>query len=63
MTTEERAEREAKVVEAVREWLPEIEPGMAIHIEGIDPDLPTSGGAMFTVRQTRIFTCRRGSDS
>jgi hypothetical protein len=58
-----REEREAKVIAAVREWLPDLEPGMMIHIEALEPSAPQSRGDMFGVRQTRVFTCRRGSDS
>jgi hypothetical protein len=58
-----RAEREEKVLETVREWLPRLErPGSVIQISLADPDDPAvPEGALFTVETTHAFVCRRGS--
>lgn len=57
-----RAEREEKVVEAVREWLPELTaPGVTIQITAADHDDPECpDSVLFTVTKTRAFACRRG---
>lgn len=48
--------REAKVLETVREWLPEVD-GYVIQIKPCDPD--ANDGALFSVTRTRTFVCRR----
>jgi hypothetical protein len=60
---DDRATREAKVLEAVREWLPEVEyGGVTIVITGADPD--AADGALFSVTKVRrAFACRRGGES
>lgn len=59
----DREEREEKVLETVREWLPELTaPGTVIQISVADPDDPERpDGALFSVMRTRAFACRRGS--
>lgn len=58
----DRAAREQKVLDAVREWLPEVVPGTGIQITAADPDDPeVPDGALFTVTKVRAFACRRGS--
>jgi hypothetical protein len=55
-----RAEREEKVIEAVREWLPELAaPGSVIQIAVCNPD--EHDGALFQVTRSPVFVCRRGS--
>lgn len=58
-----RQQREKKVVETVREWLPElVAPGVVIQITAADHDDPECPDeALFTVTKTRAFACRRGS--
>lgn len=58
-----RAEREEKVIEAVRDYLPDVQrgAGVVIHIEACE-DPEQHDGALFTVWQARDrFACRRGS--
>jgi hypothetical protein len=56
-----RQEREEKVVETVREWLPElVASGSAIQITACDPN--KHDGAMFSVSRSPVFACRRGPD-
>lgn len=55
-----RAEREEKVIEAVRGYLPDVKlgSGVVIQIEACDPE--KHDGAIFTVTQARDrFACRR----
>lgn len=55
-----RAESEAKVLETVKEWLPDIgQPGSVIQITSCDPD--QHDGAHFSVVRTPVFVCRRGA--
>jgi len=55
-----RQEREEKVLETVREWLPElVAPGTVIQVTACDPG--EHDGALFSVTKTRAFACRRGS--
>lgn len=55
-----RAEREQKVLETVREWLPElVTPGSVIQITACNP--AEADGSMFSVTKTRAFICRRGN--
>lgn len=59
----DRAAREQKVLETIREWLPSVEPGQpgyVIQIRAADPDDPqTPDGALFSVTRNRVFACRR----
>lgn len=53
-----RAEREGKVLETVKEWLPELTaPGSAIQITACNPD--EHDGALFQVTRSPVFVCRR----
>lgn len=58
-----REEREEKVLETVRDWLPRLKSqGTVIEIRLADPDDPeTPEGAMFSITTNRAFICRRGS--
>lgn len=62
MSAEDRAAREEKVIEQVREWLPELMQG-AIVITALDPT--KFDGAFFSVTrpQAQTFVCRRGGGS
>lgn len=58
--SDDRAAREEKAIEQIREWLPElVVPGSTILIEAIDP--ATNDGAVLQVRRTSVFICRRGA--
>lgn len=53
-------EREEKVIEAVREWLPDlVVPGSAILVTCLDPK--EHDGAHFQVTKNKAFACSRGS--
>lgn len=60
---EDRKIREEKVLDTVREWLPDLtpgQPGYVIQIRAADPDhSDTPDGALFSVTRTRAFACRR----
>lgn len=58
-----RAEREEKVIEAVRGYLPDVQPGSGIVIQIEACENPEEhDGALFTVTQARdLFACQRGS--
>jgi hypothetical protein len=54
----DRKAREEKVLETVRQWLPEVDnPGYVIQIRAAGPDAPD--GVMFSVTRTRVFACAR----
>jgi hypothetical protein len=56
----DRQQREEKVLETVRDWLPELTiPGMSIQVTAHDPG--EHDGAMFSVVRTDRPICRRGS--
>jgi hypothetical protein len=57
---EDRKIREEKVLETVREWLPQLgQVGTVIQITACDPE---KDGALFSVTRAPVpFVCRRGS--
>jgi len=58
MSDEDRKAREERVVEAVRQWLPELTtPGSVIQVTACEPG--ENDGALFTVTKTRAHICRR----
>jgi hypothetical protein len=59
MADEDRKVREEKVLDTVREWLPELtQPGAVIQIHAVDSG-ERDDGALFSVIKTRAFVCRR----
>lgn len=55
-----REESEFAVVEAVKQWLPElVEVGSVIEIKAVSP--AENEGACFEVAKQQAFVCRRGS--
>lgn len=55
---DDREFREGKVLDTVREWLPEVaNPGYVIQVKAAAADAPD--GAMFEVTRTRVFACAR----
>lgn len=57
-----RAEREAKALEAVRQWLPELQPCEIVQIEAREPtEDDESLFHVIRLSTTREFVCHRGS--
>jgi hypothetical protein len=64
VSADDRAAREEKVLEQVREWLPTLgdDGVVAIHVTKVDPD--QHDGAAFKVERERAgFVCRRRGGS
>jgi hypothetical protein len=59
----DRKASEERVIETMREWLPEVAPDVRLLISAADHSDPeVSDDAFFTVEKQTLFACSRGSN-